>query len=232
MFKKILLATSLVISTAYASEVPESVFEYIKKNKVQNVKSTPIEGIYQLKTKSGQYIYVQKDGRYAFTAMFDLKTNSSLTKLEEDKDKVSLLNNLDENELIIYPAKGEQRGVLTIFTDTSCPYCTKLHNEVPKLQEQGVKVRYAAFPRGGKSGPGYKTMVSVWCSENRKEALDSAFNSSFYSSKSCKSVESVNKQYKLGVKLKIAGTPASFSDKGVKIDGFMPARSILLKMGL
>lgn len=235
MYKKLLatLITSTVLFTnVQAQQLPESIFKYVKKGSIQNIKSTPLPGIYQLKTKSGQYIYIDREGRYAFTTMFDLKSNQSLTQIEKRKDMARSLQTLSDEDVITYPAMGEQRAVLTIFTDTSCPYCTKLHTQVPALQDRGVKVRYAAFPRGGKRGPGYSTMVNVWCSEDRKSALDIAFMGNTQNNKTCASENSVNKGYDLGTQLGINGTPASFTDKGIKIDGYMPAEKILLRMGL
>ncbi|MGC6563786.1 thioredoxin fold domain-containing protein, partial [Escherichia coli] len=53
-----------------------------------------------------------------------------------------------KNEMIVYKAANE-KYVITVFTDISCPYCQKLHQEVPELNKQGVTVRYLAFPRNG-----------------------------------------------------------------------------------
>ena len=38
---------------------------------------------------------------------------------------------------------------MTVFTDSSCPYCQKLHNEIPDLLENNVEVRYVLFSRNG-----------------------------------------------------------------------------------
>ena len=55
--------------------------------------------------------------------------------------------------------------VITGFTDISCPYCQKLHQEVPELNKQGVTVRYLAFPRNGvKNNVVSQQMNAVWCS--------------------------------------------------------------------
>jgi thiol:disulfide interchange protein DsbC len=164
--------------------------------------------------------------------MYDLKEAMSLTKMQKQKDKARFLTQMSDSDLIIYPAKGEEKGVLNIFTDTSCPYCTKLHNEIPALQEKGVTIKYSAFPRGGKKGPGYNTLASVWCSEDREKALDLAFKGINPENKSCSSTAVIDAQYKLGVKMGIQGTPASFTSDGKEIAGFMKARKILLKMGL
>ena len=47
--------------------------------------------------------------------------------------------------MIIYKS---QRGshVITVFTDITCPYCLKLHNENKALNDKGITVRYLAFP--------------------------------------------------------------------------------------
>ena len=50
-------------------------------------------------------------------------------------------------KMIVYKAANE-KYVITVFTDISCPYCQNCI-KVPELNKQGVTVRYLAFPRNG-----------------------------------------------------------------------------------
>ena len=228
----VLIFTGLITMGVQAVEqLPSALFKNIGKNTIQNIKTTPVSGIYQIK-QGGSYIYITADGKYAFTSMYDLENKVSLTKLQLQEDNAVLIRSLNEDDLIVYPAKGTQRGVLTVFTDTSCPYCTKLHNQIPFLQEKGIKVKYAPFPRGGKSGPGFAAMNSVYCSDDKKQAINIAFKNGKVNSKKCDASKTILASYKLGNRLGVNGTPASFTDKGVKISGYMPAQQLILKMGL
>lgn len=69
--------------------------------------------------------------------------------------------------MAVFPATGEEKAVLNVFTDSSCPYCKKLHEEVSKLQEAGISVHYIPYPRGGSRGPGYQELKQVWCAKDK-----------------------------------------------------------------
>ena len=68
--------------------------------------------------------------------------------------------------MVVYPAIGETKSHITVFTDTTCPYCHKLHAEVPELNKRGIEVRYVAFPRQGLGSPGDEQLQAVWCSKD------------------------------------------------------------------
>ncbi|MDC9435736.1 thioredoxin fold domain-containing protein, partial [Clostridioides difficile] len=60
---------------------------------------------------------------------------------------MSQLNAL-EKEMIVYKAPDEKH-VITVFTDITCGYCHKLHEEMKDYNALGITVRYLAFPRQG-----------------------------------------------------------------------------------
>ncbi|MFW6277889.1 MAG: DsbC family protein [Halorhodospira sp.] len=80
---------------------------------------------------------------------------------------------LPEEELVIYEPEeeGEAAHTVTVFTDVNCPYCQSLHEELDAYLEEGIRVRYAAFPLSEGSK---ETMDRIWCSDDRKEALHRA----------------------------------------------------------
>jgi len=121
-----------------------------------------------------------------------------------------------------------------VFTDTSCPYCRKLHQEVPELQQAGVTVRYVAFPRSGLQGKAYRTMRAVWCAEDRRAAMDSAKGAGIgkLGSGDCTGVKAVDAGYGLGQKFGIRGTPAIVLPDGSIQPGYMPASRLLARLGL
>ena len=43
-------------------------------------------------------------------------------------------------DMVIFPATAERKGVINVFTDVDCGYCRKLHLEVPELNEMGIEV--------------------------------------------------------------------------------------------
>lgn len=65
--------------------------------------------------------------------------------------------------MIVYKAP-EEKHVITVFTDITCGYCRKLHEQMKDYNALGITVRYLAFPRQGLSSQAEKTCVlsGVW----------------------------------------------------------------------
>ena len=52
--------------------------------------------------------------------------------------RLSIIDSIDMKNLMVFKP-NKTNHILTIFTDTSCPYCQKLHNEVPSLLENNIE---------------------------------------------------------------------------------------------
>lgn len=190
---------------------------------------TPVDGIYQTQFGS-KFAYLTGGGRYVLIGdMIDLQSQVNLTENARRGIAQEALKTMPVGELAVFPAVAETKAVLNVFTDTSCPYCKKLHEEVPKLQDAGIEVRYFPFPRGGKRGPGYQDLKQVWCSEDRAKAMDIAKETSSgeLSDGSCKAAELVDKGYNLGNEVGVTGTPALFTASGRKFDGYVPYQKLI-----
>ncbi|GIT49381.1 MAG: hypothetical protein Ct9H300mP14_13090 [Gammaproteobacteria bacterium] len=81
-----------------------------------------------------------------------------------------MIENLDEAGMVVF-APQDVKSTITVFTDTSCGYCVKLHQEIAQTVAGGVKVRYLGFPRSGLNSSSGETLVSVWCADNRQQAM-------------------------------------------------------------
>ena len=91
-----------------------------------------------------------------------------------------------------------------MFTDVDCTYCRALHGDLEELMVYGIEVRYLAYPRGGQAATSYDKMISVWCSDDRKQSLTLAKEG-----KSCRRPPAlILDHYQLGNELGISGTPA------------------------
>ena len=74
---------------------------------------------------------------------------SNVTEQRRVTQRKSLMDRVAPSDMVIFPAKGERRAVVNIFTDVDCGYCRKLHNEIDQYAELGIEVRYLAYPREG-----------------------------------------------------------------------------------
>lgn len=133
--------------------------------------------------------------------------------------------------MIVFAPAGEVKGEITVFTDTSCFYCQKLHKEVPELNKHGIRVRYLAFPRGGADSAGYRQLVGAWCADNPQEALTALKNKEPIPVQQC-DPNPIDEQYSLGQQMGVRGTPAIITDTGQMIPGYQSADKLLATLGV
>ncbi len=190
-----------------------------------SLKATPVPGIFEAKFDS-DIVYVSGDGRYIFSGdLIDLQSKTSLTEAARSTERKALVDSIDASKTIEFKAKGEEKRVLYVFTDVECPFCVKMHKEVPALNDKGVTVRYLAYPRAGVGSPAYKKMVNVWCADNKQDALTKVKNGEEIPTKEC--TNPVADDFELGQKLGVNGTPALLTADGQMIPGFRPADQLV-----
>jgi thiol:disulfide interchange protein DsbC len=215
-------------STPTDSAVPADLAEKMKPafgGAPDSLKSTPVAGVFEAKF-GGEIIYVSGDAHYVFAGdLIDAQNKNNLTELSRSSDRKSVVGKIDASKSIEFKAKGDEKYVIYAFTDVDCPFCAKLHKEVPALNEKGVTVRYLAYPRAGVGSPTYKKMVSIWCADNKQEALSNMINGKDVPVKDCPNP--VAEQFELGQKLGVNGTPALLTADGMMIPGFRPADQLV-----
>jgi len=108
-----------------------------------------------------------------------------------------------------------------VFTDLDCGYCRKLHSEMAKYNELGIRVRYLFFPREGPDTESWDKAVSVWCSANRNDALTRAKKGETIKAAKCKP-NPVQRDYELGQDVGLRGTPAIVLPDGDLLPGYVP----------
>lgn len=140
--------------------------------------------------------------------------------------RIAALSKIDPSEMIVYQAKNPKapKAVITVFTDMNCTYCHKFHQEIPKINEAGIEVRYMAYPRRGKGSDSYDKMVTVWCTDNpkdRKKVLEQLMNGENVPAKSCN--HSIDDHRNLGRQLGLSGTPTIVFEDGMVWAGYLPA---------
>lgn len=194
--------------------------------------ATPVPGLLQFDI-AGTTLYVTETGSHALTGnLIDLATGENLTERGRWERRLELLAGFPMNQRVVYPANGEEKARIAVFTDTSCPYCRKQHGEVPTLLDAGISVHYLPFPRGGTSGPGYATLRGVWCAKDPLVAMDAAKADPGAKplSGDCERASAVDRGYALGQRIGIRGTPATVVPNGAVIEGYLPAEKLVKKV--
>jgi thioredoxin-related protein len=113
------------------------------------------------------------------------------------------------------------KGIMYVFTDLDCEYCTKLHHEIPRLNKLGVEVRVMAMPREGVGSSSYNTLVSVWCSKNPQQSFERAIEGASIRPQTCKNP--VKEHFNLAKRWGISGTPTVVYEDGTIRVGYFPA---------
>ncbi|MFZ5656091.1 MAG: DsbC family protein [Pseudomonadota bacterium] len=191
---------------------------------VEQVRAAPLPGFREV-VVAGQVAYVSDDGRYLFLpgqggALFDTGTQSNLTEASLAAQRKRLLETVPTSERIVFAPPNPKYRV-AVFTDVSCGYCQKLHSEIAEYNRQGIAIEYLAFPRAGLGSADYQTMVSVWCSPDRRKALTDAKNGRPVPPRTCKTT--VNQQYDVGQRAGLTGTPMILAEDGTQLGGYVPA---------
>lgn len=209
---------------------PEAVVQALKRiikvdfDKV-SITESAITGLYEVLVGS-EVVYVSDDGQHLIVGdIRDMKTGQNLTDNKRAQLRIKEIAAFDEKEMIVFAPKKATKYTIDVFTDVDCPYCAKFHNEVPKLNKKGVKVRYLAFPRAGATSKTYKTMVSVWCAEDRQQAITDAKAGREVNPTTCNNP--IDKQYELGKRIGVSGTPAMLLSNGELVPGYVPAERLI-----
>lgn len=230
------LVLCLPFTPSFASEVDEEALLRLLKlrlgsDQVAPPEETGVEGVYQ--TRFGnKFAYLIEGGRYVFIGdMVDLQEARNLTEQSRRKLVVEELAGFAESRRVIYRATGEEKAVLSVFTDTSCGYCQRLHSEVKYLQEAGISVHYYPYPRGGSRGPGYSDLRKVWCAADQLEAMNVAKGTEFGTLASqnadCEAAADVDGGYELGNRIGVNGTPALYAADGTLFNGYVPYQQLI-----
>ena len=219
--------------SAQAEDAPEKLKlrlqERLSDISISELKPSPIPGLYEMVFGS-RVAYVSADGKYMLTGeMIDLDSRRNLTALRRGGLVLKSIEALGEASMIVLGPTKPKR-TLTVFTDVDCPYCSRLHQEVPKLTEAGVKVRYLLYPRAGKDTETYKRAVAVWCAKDRVKTIGIAKSGGKLEMKTC--ANPVDEHVRLGHEVGVEGTPTLVLDDGRVVPGYAPAAELLAMLGL
>lgn len=227
--KKMAVALGLMMATTTIS-MAKTDLSHIESilggMKVEKVSPSGVKGINELYIEGVNLpLYLSEDGRYLFEGQItDLVERVNLTENRQNKIRSMALEKMDPKDMIIYSPEGKKKHTITVFTDVNCPYCQKLHNDIPKYLEEGIEVRYLAFPAIATK----ERMESVWCAKDTKAAADLAMNKRKVDEKiKCEGASPVEAQYQLGISFGITGTPNIILENGQMIGGYVPAEELI-----
>ena len=203
--------------------IETSLREVLPDMKTDQIRPSPIEGISEVQV-GPRLFYVTNDGRYLLQgSLIDLHTRQDISEERRKAFRLEAVNDVGEQNMIIFPAKNP-RHTVTVFTDVDCTYCRKLHKEIGRYNDLGITVRYLLYPRTGANTPSYYKAVTVWCSENRQDALTRAKSGEALKQRDCPNP--VMSIMDLGQAVGLQGTPAIILDDGEMVPGYVPPEKL------
>ena len=191
------------------------------------ISETPIEGMLMVQV-NGDIVYATADGKYLFQGrVIDLETREDLTEGAKSEIRKEIMADIDGDSQIVF-SPGDPAYELTVFTDIDCGYCRKLHEQVAEYNEEGIAIRYMAFPRAGIGSRSYEKAVTVWCSDDQQAAMTSAKAGEDMDAIQCDNP--VAEQYQLGMAMGVSGTPALLTADGQLIPGYVPPAQLRARL--
>jgi thiol:disulfide interchange protein DsbC len=243
------LLFSLLAANAYADEA--LLIKNLKKMNngrfadanIQVLRPVPIpamKGFYEV-TLDSQALVVHESGLYAIIGdVYNLDNMTNLSVEYRTKHMSTIakkeIAKFRESDFITFKPRADKIGTLYVFSDTTCDYCKKLHNEVEELQAAGVEVKYISYPRGGinEGSRGYEQAKQMMCADDKQKAiteLKSGIDAGKYVKEQYNEqcVESVKQGLAAGEAIGITGTPFIYLSTGISIRGYQPSAAIIEK---
>ena len=222
LFSSLLTSYSAVAEADAVKQLTQALAISMPNVKPSKISATPVEGLYEVIVGS-QVVYMSADARYMIEGdLYDLKTKTNISEAAKSVIRLAAIDELGADNMLVYKPETV-KNTITVVTDIDCPYCRKLHNEVPDYLENNVEVRYIFMPLKGSSD--MKKTVSVWCSDDQQLALDIAKAGGEVEEKTCDNP--IRNHLVLARDLGVRGTPAIVLEDGTLLPGYVPYDKLL-----
>jgi len=226
-------ATPVRADDAGVTQVRERMQEIDPSFEPDQIRPTRIDGLYEV-ISGANVFYISRDGRLMVRGQIvDLETNRNLTAERRRQLVQQEIEALGEDSMLVYPPReGPPRHSITVFTDTTCPYCRQLHAGLMELVKQyPVKVRYLMFPRAGLAAGSADTLRNIWCAADPQAAMTAAKTGGSVAQRSESCETPIKEHFNLAREIGVSGTPYMLVDDHI-VSGYRPNETLLRMMGL
>ena len=202
---------------------------------ITDVRFSHVEGIYKAKIQ-GNPVFFSADGRFFIAGEMYQVTDRQLVNLQEEElrkaeaafapERAKILGTVNKEDMVIFPAKGEMKAHVYVFTDIDCGFCRKLHRQMDEMQAKGIEVRYLGFPRAGVNSKSAQKLATTWCSGNPRRVMTRFKQGENIALRPCEPNPIAN-QYELGRKIGVRGTPAIVLASGQMVPGAVSTQRLI-----
>lgn len=201
---------------------------------VVDVKASDVEGLVEVQT-SGGILFASPDGRHFIAGtLYQLDENGGYVDVLAKRQAPLNAAKIEtfKDSMIEYKA-ADEKYIVTVFTDITCGYCTRLHSQMAGYNELGITVRYMAFPRQGATGQVAEQMAVIWSADDKVAAMNEA-KTNRGAPQAGENIDqakqTIAQHYQLGRELGISGTPAIFLPNGEMVGGYLPPAQLLQRL--
>lgn len=214
-----------------AEQVRQALAERYDMTAVDGIRPSAAPGWYQGHTGS-KIRYISANAEFVVTGeLVDMKARENLTPPARREARAAILADARDDSFLTYDPEGEVRGTITVFADTTCPYCRVFHSRLMRLvHNQGVRVRYAMYPRKGPKSDGAMQLRRVWCAEDPQQAMPDAYFGREFEWGGCD--DPLAHHVRLVRDLAVRATPTTFTEDGQVFQGARSVNTVLKRMGL
>ena len=245
-FLLLALATGVTIAQTTSSETPavtassnqaadhqaaedqlrESLLQLAPDMEITAIAESVMPGVYEV-VSGAQIFYLTPDGRYMLEgSIIDLQNRVDISEQRRGTLQMSVIEQIPEDQMVVFNNDaGNADRSITVFTDSDCGYCQKLHREIDAITDANIRVRYILFPRAGIDSPSSHELQSVWCADNQQAAMTIAKSGGRVPSATCENP--IETHMAVARQVGLRGTPLIYLDNGTKIPGYQPAAQLI-----
>lgn len=207
-------------------QLRESMARLAPDMEITAIAESVMPGVYEV-TSGAQIFYLTPNGKYMLEgSIIDLEQRVDISEQRRGSLQMSLINSIPEDQMVVFNNEaGNADRSITVFTDSDCGYCQKLHQEIDAITDANIRVRYLMFPRAGIDSASSRELESVWCSDDQQGAMTIAKTGGQVPEASCENP--IQSHVDLARQVGLRGTPLIYLDNGTKIPGYQPAAELV-----
>lgn len=228
-------ATAAAATAVAEGPAPAATDAAIRKNlaealpklpKIDEVRTTPVPGLFEVRFGGTEIIYTDVSGRYVVQgSLIDAKTMANLTEERIERLTAVAFNDLPLKDAIVFK-QGDGSRRLAVFADPNCGYCKRFERDL--LSVQNVTIYTFLMPILGPDSNAKSR--DIWCAADAGKAwrgwmIDGVAPAKAPAASNCDAA-ALERNVALGRKHRINGTPALVFEDGTRKPGALPAKAV------
>lgn len=224
-------ALMAVWSSAYADEaaIRATLAQRLSGDaKIEEVRKTPVEGIYEVRINADEIYYSDSQGKYIFQgSLINTETKTNLTA-----QRVGQLHPVQFDTLPLDDAITTIRGTgarkMVLFADPNCSFCKRLEETLQGTDN--ITVHTFLIPI---LGPDSKDKArNLWCAANKAHAWeDWMVRGVVPPAAQCADVAALARNLSFAANHKVNGTPTTFFADGSRAVGPLSSQELESRLG-